>query len=199
MSEDPKKALEDILGEMAVNLSGDKPAPTPLTDLPPYTYPTRDKRPQVEVLPGVMVSQRLIDEAVRARDSVADARVEEIECKRIEHKQVAAVAAARAREELKNDLASSRQFLQAMVDRLRSPVNPDEKYVSYDAMPPPLQRIVKAYIDAEAANRELEDAIKALARAPITASPVANGAIDQASPDGPNEQAVKWSRLAGIS
>lgn len=155
---------------------------------PPFSLPSNRTKPVIEVLPGVMVSQHLIDEAVRATsDPGADTRVEEVERK---YK-----VAARAREELKNDLASSRQFLQAMVDRLRSPVNPDEKYVSYDAMPPPLKRIVKAYIDAEAANRELEDAIKALAKAPITAVPVANGS----SPEQPDEQATKWQRLAGIS
>lgn len=153
---------------------------------PPFSLPSNRTKPAIEVLPGVMVSQHLIDEAVRATtDPGADERVEAVERK---YK-----VAARDREELKNDLASSRQFLQAMVDRLRQPVNPDEKYVSYDAMPPPLQRIVKAYIDAEAANRELEEAIKALAKAPITAIPTANGA------EKPDEQAVKWQRLAGLS
>ena len=54
-----------------------------------------------------------------------------------------------------------------MWDRARKRVNKHEKFVSYDAMPTPLQRVVKAYIDAAAANTELDAAVKALNLAPM--------------------------------
>lgn len=162
-----------------------------LVEPPPFSLPRgSNPKPSIEVLPGIMVSKEAIDEAVRA---TTDPRVEEIVEQR--HKRI-----SKEREEIKNDLNASRQFLQAMVDRFRQPINPNEKYVSYDAMPAPLQRIVRAYIDAEAANRELEEAIKALAQAPITVIPTANGAENHDLAVKPfDEISSKWSTLAGLS
>ena len=42
------------------------------------------------------------------------------------------------------------------------PDNAKEKYVCYDTMPDPLKRVVKAYIDVDVANKELDEAIKVL-------------------------------------
>ncbi len=118
--------------------------------------PLRD-RIDVEVAPGLTVPKHLIEAAVNQTSSPA---IEEVIEKR--HKRMARDAA-----ELKADLAAGQKVLQEMAERLSSPVNLDEKYVSYDAMPAPVQRLVKAYIDAEAANLELNEAIQALARTPL--------------------------------
>ena len=126
---------------------------------PPIEVPVHFKRPAgpaVEVVPGVMVSQTLIDEAVRLTSSgpVSEDHVEAIERK---HLRVAQEHA-----EIKQDISTSKQIVESMLARMREPVNPDEKYISYDSMPAPLQRVVKAYIDVGAANNELAEAIKGL-------------------------------------
>jgi len=111
----------------------------------------------VEVAPGIMVSQHLIDEAVKTTSgdqALADDYVDQIERQ--------AEARARDRAELKADISASQQVVKEMFERLRNPLDPREKYVSYDSMPAPLQRVVKAYIDASAANAELDEAVKAL-------------------------------------
>lgn len=119
---------------------------------PPFSVPIPRHRDVVEVAPGIMVSQALIDEAVQV---TSDPNVTEA----IEQRQNVV-----AREQLliKEDITASRQIIAAMVERLKNPPNMQERYVSYDSMPAPLQRVVKAYIDAAAANEELDAAIKAL-------------------------------------
>ena len=133
-------------------------------DLPPYCMPNLSKSDVVEVAPGVMVSQHLIDEAVRHTSHSGEDEESEEYSEEIEKEQI---AKQKQFEELKQDLSTSKQIVQAMMDRARQPVNTHEKFVSYDAMPSPLQRVVKAYIDAAAANAELDAAVKALNLAPM--------------------------------
>jgi hypothetical protein len=136
-------------------------------DLPPYCMPNLSKSDVVEVAPGVMVSQHLIDEAVRHTSFSVDDEEAEDYAEEVEKVQL---AKQKHFEELKQDLSTSKQIVQAMMDRARQPVNTHEKFVSYDAMPTPLQRVVKAYIDAAAANTELDAAVKALNLAPLVVS-----------------------------
>lgn len=127
------------------------------SEVPPFSVPIKRDTKTVEVAPGILVSQHMIDEAVRMSDgdqAVADDYVDQVERE--------AAAKARDRAELRADISASQAVLNEMYDRLRNPPNLSEKYVSYDSMPVPLQRVVKAYIDAAAANKELDDAIKAL-------------------------------------
>lgn len=136
-------------------------------NLPPYCMPNLSKSDVVEVAPGVMVSQHLIDEAVRHTSNLDQSEEVENYAQKIE-------SDLRAKEYdlagLKQDLSASKQIVQSMIDRARQPVNTHEKFVSYDAMPTPLQRVVKAYIDAAAANKELDDAVKALNLVPLVVS-----------------------------
>ncbi len=118
--------------------------------------PLRD-RIDIEVSPGLKVPKHLIEDAVNQTSSPA---IEEVIEKR--HKRMVRDAA-----ELKADLAAGQKVLQEMAKRLTNPVNLDEKYVSFDAMPAPVQRLVKAYMEAEAANLELNEAIQALAKTPL--------------------------------
>ena len=128
----------------------------------PRTSKRKDK--QVEVSPGILVSQRLIDEAVRqttsplltSDDFVSRAREAEAERRR--------VLVAKDQAELREDIDKSREVVLAMVNRMREPMKYDEKFVSYDTMPGPLQRVVKAYIEAEEANRNLSEAVAALGK-----------------------------------
>jgi len=159
--------LNDILNMMAeaVDDAGRK-RNAQYNDLPPYCMPNLSKSNVVEVAPGVMVSQHLIDEAVRhtshsIEDEDAEEYAEEVEAHARKQKYF---------EELREDLSTSKQIVQALLDRARQPVNKHEKFVSYDAMPSPLKRVVKAYIDAAAANTELDAAVKALNLAPMVVS-----------------------------
>lgn len=135
-------------------------------DLPPFCLPNMSNHEVVEVAPGVMVSQKLINEAVRHTSNTDDEQFETY----VEEIEKVQIAKQKDFEELKQDLSTSKQIVQAMMDRARQPVNTHEKFVSYDAMPSPLQRVVKAYIEAAAANKELDEAVKALNLAPMVIS-----------------------------
>lgn len=84
--------------------------------------------------------------------------------------EVEARAAARKKlaEELRADMRASQQVIQAMIERACQPLKLDEKYVSYDAMPEPLQRVVAAYIAVSDAHKELDEAIRALQATELT-------------------------------
>lgn len=69
-------------------------------------------------------------------------------------------------EELRQDINASKQVVQEMIERIKNPPNMKERYISFDAMPTALQRVVRAYIAVSEANRELDEAIKALATEP---------------------------------
>jgi len=118
----------------------------------PYCMAVKGDKPLVEVVPGIMVSEHLIQAAVDATSTPGA----------VEDGERREVAKERELDEIREDISASRQVLQAMAERLRNPPDLQEKYVSFDAMPSPLQRVVKAYIDADAANRELDAAIAAL-------------------------------------
>jgi len=151
---EPKEAINEILQDMA---DSGRVLPCPTDGTPPFSLPVskHTKKSQVEVVPGVMVSQKLIDEAVRlTSDPATETAVEDAEQRRLRR--------LRANEELRNEIDTSRQIVQSMLDRMREPLRYDEKFVSYDTMPGPLQRVVKAYIDAAAANKELNEAVAAL-------------------------------------
>ena len=64
--------------------------------------------------------------------------------------------------QIRQEIEVSKQVVQGLVELARASFNPMETYVSYDAMPVPLQRVIKAYAAREEANRELAEAIKAL-------------------------------------
>jgi len=154
MSEE-KEALSEILSEMAE--SGDVLA-CPTEGVPPFSFPVskHDRKATVEVIPGIMVSQKLIDEAVRLTTDPTSkpSAVEDAEERRLRR--------LKANEELRTEINTSRQIVQSILDRMRDPVKFNEKFVSYDTMPSPLQRVIKAYIDAAAANKELNEAVAAL-------------------------------------
>jgi len=154
-----KQALNEILSEMAEeapDLSAVQPGPG-------MTVPVTSKKPdrQVEMIPGIMVSQRLIDEAVRLTSSTGqelhDATREVVEEQRRERIQ-------KENAEMRELIDTSKQVVLAMVQRMRDPLKYDEKFVSFDTMPAPLQRVVKAYIEAEEANRNLSEAVASLAK-----------------------------------
>lgn len=152
-----KQALNEILSDMAAHAT-----PVPPDDAPSGTVPltSKRKRKQVEVIPGIMVSQVLIDEAVRLTSSQPDAVIDFTEKMREADRE----RIRKAQEELKQDITASREIVFAMLQRMRDPVKYEEKFVSYDTMPAPLQRVIKAYIEAEAANRELNEAVSALSK-----------------------------------
>jgi hypothetical protein len=118
----------------------------------PYSMAVKGDKPLVEVVPGIMVSEHLIQAAVDATSTPG--AVEDVERRE--------AVKERELDEIREDISASRQVLQAMAERMRNPPDLAEKYVSFDAMPAPLQRVVKAYIDADAANKELDSAIAAL-------------------------------------
>lgn len=120
---------------------------------PPFSVPITGNSPVIEVAPGIMVSQHLIKEVAQA-SAYGEPELDSIEQKH--------VSKLKERQEMKELISASKQVVQSMVKRAREPVNPDEKYVSYDAMPAPLQHVIKAYIDASEANKKLDEAVKAL-------------------------------------
>jgi hypothetical protein len=149
--------VNKILAEMAeeTDLSSVQPGPG-------MTVPVTSKKPdkQVEMIPGIMVSQKLIDEAVRLTSSQPESVIDFTEKMREADRE----RIKRAQEELKQDITASREIVFAMLQRMRDPIKYEEKFVSYDTMPSPLQRVIKAYIEAEAANRELNEAVAALSK-----------------------------------
>jgi hypothetical protein len=110
----------------------------------------------VEVIPGVRISQAQIDAAVKAT-SGSETLIHPFAAR-----DERDAAKEKFFEDIRQDIKASRSVIQEMMERLRTPVDMQEKYVSYDSMPAPLKRVVKAYIDVEEANKELTEAIKAL-------------------------------------
>lgn len=115
------------------------------------------KKSHVEVVPGVMVAQHLIDAAVESTVAF-DARTEEV----IQEAERQQVRKQKDLAELRTDIDNSSKFVKEMFDRMRNPAKYDEKFISYDQMPKPLQRVVNAYMAVNEANRELEEAIKGI-------------------------------------
>ncbi len=165
------KILNETAGIVENEYEGDDSSTVPVVtyDTPAFCIPLTNAvhRNTVEVVPGVMVSQHLIDEAVRLTSFPSASTDQEVEA--IERR---AAVKAKDHDELRQDISTSRQIVQSMIDRVRNPAKFDEKYVSYDSMPKPIQRIVKAYMDVDAANKELEEAIKGVAQLASNATPV---------------------------
>lgn len=158
---EPIMTVPGKTGERWKQLAGiETPAASVGPEPPPFSIPINDLSRTVEVAPGILVSEHLIRDAVAA---TSEPGVEE----RIEAREN---ARNRLREELRQDLNSSKQVVQDMIERLRNPPNLQEKFISFDAMPASLQRVVSAYIAASDANRELDEAIKALAAEPRSSS-----------------------------
>ena len=157
-TENPREALNEILQDMA---DSGQVLPCPTDGTPPFSLPVgkNEKKATVEVVPGVMVSQKLIDEAVRLTTNPLSPSYEYDAAEAVERRRL---ARQKANEELRQELDASRQIVQSMLDRMRDPLKFDEKFVSFDTMPTPLQRVIKAYIDAAAANKELNEAVAAL-------------------------------------
>lgn len=157
MNEEVSKILSDMAQEQTAVETDTAPS-----GLVPLT--TNRKHKQVEIIPGIMVSQVLIDEAVRLTSnpfgSSPSTSEEALEEARERYQQQRAKESA----ELREDIDKSREVVLAMVQRLRDPLKYEEKFVSFDTMPTPLQRVIKAYIEAEAANRELNEAVTALSK-----------------------------------
>lgn len=142
------------LAGLGVEAVSEQPEP------PPFSIPINDLSRAVEVAPGIMVSEHLIRDAVAATS--APGAVERVEAEER--------ARSRMFEELRQDIDCSKKVVQSLVERMLNPPNLQEKFISYDAMPPALQRVVNAYIAASDANRELDEAIKALAAEPRSSS-----------------------------
>jgi len=153
MNEEVNKILTEMAEEQAAVETDTAP-----TGQVPRTRKRKEK--QVEVIPGIMVSQVLIDEAVRLTSSQPESVIDFTEKMREADRE----RIKRAQEELKQDITASREIVFAMLQRMREPLKYEEKFVSYDTMPAPLQRVIKAYIEAEAANRELNEAVAALSK-----------------------------------
>jgi hypothetical protein len=157
-----KEEVQNILTEMAE----ENPEGVVMDVASPSSFAVlrskKGKDRAVEVAPGIMVSQKLIDEAVRMTtfggdiaDPAADYRERLAEERRLQ--------IAKDQAELRQDIDNSRTLVLEMLNRMREPAKYDEKFVSYDTMPGPLQRVVKAYIEAEEANKNLSEAVAALA------------------------------------
>lgn len=157
MNEEVSKILSDMAQEQtAVETDTAPSGQVPLT--------TNRKHKQVEIIPGIMVSQVLIDEAVRRTTTPYSLLPSSTEEALEEARERDRERRAKESAELREDIDKSREVVFAMVQRMRDPLKYDEKFISYDTMPPPLQRVVKAYIDAEAANRELNEAVASLSK-----------------------------------
>jgi hypothetical protein len=139
-----EEALEEVEIEEALTNAGHAPSAMAIRTVTGRTD-------NVEVAPGVIVSQHLIDAAVGIASPTP-----------VKGAAQWTALSNRVLNEIREDISSSQKFVQEMVDRMRNPGRYDEKYVSYDQMPKPLQRVVAAYIAVNEANKELEEAIKAL-------------------------------------
>lgn len=115
---------------------------------------SRPKQLVVEVAPGITVPEHLISAAVAATSNYAEIDANN----RMQSSRV------KEAEDIKHDIDASRQAIQEMVNikRIGAQLDPNEKYVSYDAMSPELQRVVKAYVATNEAQLELKEAITAL-------------------------------------
>lgn len=134
-----------------------------LAEAPAFSIPISDLSRTVEVAPGILVLEHLI----RVIRDAVNATSEPGEVDRVEAREN---AKKRMFDELRQDIDASKRVIQSMVERIKNPPNMQEKFISYDAMPPSLQRVVNAYIAASDANRELDEAIKALAAEPRSSS-----------------------------
>lgn len=65
-------------------------------------------------------------------------------------------------DEIKRDLEISNEITQGLLERVKQPVNLDEKFISYDAMPKSLQRLIDAYNDLIKAKKEFDDSVQCL-------------------------------------
>ena len=126
----------------------------------------REPGPVVEVMPGVTVSQAQIDAAVEATTSPSVVDLAEEKFDNVKRRTESLHA------EVKEDLEISKRVVQEMVERMRTPLNMQEKYVSLDAMPEPLKRVVKAYAELDSAKTELAAAIAGLNAAAAETSKV---------------------------
>jgi len=133
-------------------------------EISPYCMPIKADTPTVEVAPGIMVSETLIRAAVEATSSGDTPQDHQDHYRQLKRRDKT------LHEEVKKDLKASKKFVQEMFERANNPPNTKEKYVSFDAMSPSLQRVVKAYTAATEANKELDEAIKALAAEPRSSS-----------------------------
>lgn len=133
-------------------------------ETPPFCFPLNDKhsskllQPTVEVVPGILVSQHLIDAAVGEAEKPSFEKAYHSKLKSNERSKKRNAL----REGIKEEIEVSKQIVQSMLDKRRNPPNMQEKYVSFDAMPAPLQRVVSAYMAVTEANKELELALGAL-------------------------------------
>jgi len=153
-----RKALNEILTGVATVDDLNAVEPGPGMTIPVTSRKLLDE--QVEMVPGIMVSQRLIDEAVRMTTNPLHPTAEVLEAARERDLQ----RRAKENAELREDLDKSRDIVLQMINRMREPLKYDEKFISFDTMPAPLQRVIKAYIDVEAANRELAEAVASLGK-----------------------------------
>jgi len=70
-------------------------------------------------------------------------------------------AALRDFDQIKKDILASKAVISEIVDRVNNPPN-DERYVGFDSLPAPLQRVIKAYMALAVAQEELDLAVRAL-------------------------------------
>jgi hypothetical protein len=62
---------------------------------------------------------------------------------------------------IKQDIDASKAVISEIIDRVKNPPK-DERYVGFDSLPSPLQRVIKAYMTVATAQEELDLAVKAL-------------------------------------
>jgi hypothetical protein len=141
------EAVGDILNEM----QADKPELSTTPAIPSWFRELAKQHDTVEVAPSASVDNRQIEAAVQVAvdDHLTPARLPRLR-------------GPAGRAELKRDIEASKKVVQSLVDRLNEPVKPDEKYISFDAMPPPLKRVIEAYIALDAAQKELDKALKGM-------------------------------------
>lgn len=151
---DTKELMKELMNEKAIDWSKVDDAAKQLFPpmAPAFCVPISSDKEVVEVMPGVMVSRHLIEESATC---ISDSR----DASQVERDRVAVL---KDQEELRADINASQQVVKEMFERARTPLNFNEKYVSYDSMPAPLQRVIKAYIALTEARAELDQAVKAL-------------------------------------
>lgn len=95
------------------------------------------------------VPERLIQEATQVVETCA-----------LDTPWVTKSCAADVARDIKQDIDAGRKVVQELIStKAELPREPEEKFISFDAMPAPLKRIVKAYMDLEAAQKELDAAV----------------------------------------
>lgn len=131
--------------------------PEPIVS-PAFCVPVSSDKELIEVVPGVMVSRSLIEDSATVISDMRDAD------------QIARDRAAieKDRAELRSDIDASQQVIKEMFERVQEPLDPKQKYINYDSMPVPLQRVIKAYLALTEARAELDQAVKALQLEPAS-------------------------------